>query len=87
MLAAIVGAGGAAVAVVYAVVIVVSVVAWVKILTKAGYRGWWVLIALVPVVNLVMFLVFAFSEWPVLRRQQPPPPEPAWPPPPGGWSS
>lgn len=87
MLAAIVGATGAAVAIVYVVVIVVSVVAWVKILTKAGYRGWWVLIALVPVVNLVMFLVFAFSEWPVLRRQQPPPPEPAWPPPPGGWSS
>jgi hypothetical protein len=43
-------------------------IGWVKILSKAGYSGWWVLIGLVPVANLVMLLVFAFSDWPVLQE-------------------
>jgi uncharacterized membrane protein YhaH (DUF805 family) len=51
----------------YAAIAVVGITAWVKILGKAGYSGWWVLIALVPIANVVMFLVFAFSEWPVVR--------------------
>lgn len=53
--------------VVYVAIAVVAVVAWVKIITKAGYSGWWVLIGLVPIANIVMFLVFAFSDWPALR--------------------
>jgi hypothetical protein len=47
---------------------VLTIVAWVKVITKAGYSGWWFLISLVPVVNFVMFLVFAFSKWPVQVR-------------------
>jgi uncharacterized membrane protein YhaH (DUF805 family) len=39
----------------------------VKILQKAGYSGWWSLIVLVPLVNVVMFYVFAFADWPALR--------------------
>jgi len=39
----------------------------VKILNKAGYSGWWCLILLVPLVNIVMFWVFAFAQWPNLR--------------------
>ena len=52
------------------------VAAWVKILTKAGYSGWWILIGVVPLVNVIMFLVFAFSDWPALQatRRYPPPP-------------
>ena len=80
--------------VIYAGIAVVSIVAWVKILNKAGYSGWWILIALVPLVNLVMFLVFAFSDWPihqevrrlrsmpasgsVLPGSRPPVPPPPW---------
>lgn len=65
--------GGAGVAaglliVVYLAILVLFVVGYVKIISKAGYSGWWVLIALVPLVNMVMFLVFAFSEWPVHRE-------------------
>jgi hypothetical protein len=60
------------------------VVAWVKILQKAGYSGWWVLIGLVPIVNLVMFLVFAFSRWPAVQRNRNAtsalPPHPGYPP-------
>jgi hypothetical protein len=74
---------------IYAVIAVVSVIAWVKILNKAGYSGWWVLIGLVPFVNLVMFLVFAFSDWPSQRQQgvgygQPPGGVPTWSAPPAG---
>jgi hypothetical protein len=47
---------------------VLTIVAGVKVISKAGYSGWWVLITLVPIVNFVMFLVFAFSKWPVHER-------------------
>ena len=40
---------------------------YVRIIRRAGYSGWWVLILLVPVVNIVMVWVFAFSNWPALR--------------------
>ena len=49
---------------------VVMLVAYIRIIQKAGYSGWWVLVGLVPVLNLVMFLVFAFSTWPVLRENE-----------------
>jgi len=54
--------------VVYLAIAVVSILAAVKVATKAGYSGWWVLIAVVPLVGFVMVLVFAFSDWPVLRE-------------------
>ena len=53
---------------VYAVVLLVAAAAYVTIVRKAGYSGWWALVLLVPVVNLVMIVVFAFSEWPVTRE-------------------
>jgi uncharacterized membrane protein YhaH (DUF805 family) len=56
--------------IVYLAVAVLMIVAWVKIISKAGYSGWWILIGLVPVVNLVMFLVFAFSRWPALESRE-----------------
>ncbi len=63
-------AGGllAVLVITYLAIVVLFVVAYVKILTKAGYSGWWVLIGLVPLVGIVMFLVFAFSQWPVRRE-------------------
>ena len=36
----------------------------VKILQKAGYSGWWSLITLVPIANIVFLWIFAFSKWP-----------------------
>ena len=33
------------------VIFVVSVLAWLQIITKAGYSGWWFLVSLVPVGN------------------------------------
>jgi hypothetical protein len=54
--------------IIYLFFLVIAIVAWVKIISKAGYSGWWVLIGIVPLVGAVMFLVFAFSKWPVQQR-------------------
>lgn len=54
--------------VLWAVLLIVYVWAYVRIIRRAGYSGWWILIALVPLVNVVMFLVFAFKEWPIQRE-------------------
>jgi hypothetical protein len=53
---------------IYVAILVVMIVAWVKIVSKAGYSGWWVLSAFVPFLGIVMFFVFAFSKWPVLQE-------------------
>jgi uncharacterized membrane protein YhaH (DUF805 family) len=42
----------------------------VRILRKAGYSGWWSLLTLIPIVNIVMIWVFAFSDWPALRARR-----------------
>ncbi len=36
-----------------------------RIARKAGFSGWWALMMIVPIANLVMLIVFAFVEWPV----------------------
>jgi len=53
---------------VYLAIAVLSIVAAVKIVTKAGYSGWWVLIAFIPIVGSIFVLIFAFSTWPVTRE-------------------
>jgi hypothetical protein len=45
-----------------------SLVCDAKIISKAGYSGWLVLTAFVPVVNFVLFIVFAFAKWPIQSR-------------------
>ncbi|MDD4915065.1 MAG: hypothetical protein PHW13_08540 [Methylococcales bacterium] len=35
-----------------------------RILEKAGLDGWWTLVLLVPVINIIMIWAFAFSRWP-----------------------
>ena len=41
---------------------------WVRIAGKAGYNRYLGLLLLIPLVNLVVVIIFAFSEWPVERR-------------------
>lgn len=40
----------------------------VKIITKAGYSGWYVLTGFVPILGTVMFLIFVFGKWPIQER-------------------
>lgn len=58
------------------VVAVVFLIAWYKIFKKAGYPGWYVILMIIPVVNLIIFLVFAFGQWPILKGSAPQPPAP-----------
>lgn len=59
------GAVGIAIAI---VVWLIIVIAYIRIIQKAGYSGWWILIGLIPIVNVIMFLVFAYSRWPIQRE-------------------
>lgn len=51
--------------------VVLFAVAWTKIFVKAGYSAWMGLLMLVPLVNVVVFLCLAFTEWPVHARMRP----------------
>ncbi|MGD8429878.1 MAG: hypothetical protein PVH31_05700 [Ectothiorhodospiraceae bacterium] len=50
--------------------IVVPLWLYARILGKAGYSGWWAILGLVPLVNVIMIWVFAFADWPSLRREE-----------------
>lgn len=52
-------------------IVIVAPTLWmsVRILHKAGYSGWWSLLLMVPIANIVMMWVFAFADWPALRAR------------------
>ena len=41
---------------------------WFNIFKKSGHSGWLALLLIVPLVNLITLLWFAFSEWPVQKK-------------------
>lgn len=43
----------------------------IRILHRAGYSGWWVLLGFVPLVNLICCYIFAFARWPGLEEGAP----------------
>ncbi|UQX87887.1 DUF805 domain-containing protein [Jatrophihabitans telluris] len=53
---------------IYVAVVVVLIWAYVRIIRRAGYSGWWILAGLVPLLNVIMMLLFAFKEWPIQRE-------------------
>ena len=61
-------AGGTLISlIIIAVFLLIYFIPLVKILHKAGYSGWWSVLILVPLVNIIMLYVFAFADWPALR--------------------
>jgi len=50
---------------IWAAMIALLVVGWWQILKKAGFHPALSLLFIVPVANLVMFLIVAFSTWPI----------------------
>ena len=56
------------VAVFYIAIIAIFLVAYWKIITKAGYLGWYLILAIVPCANFIGLLIFAFAEWPIERE-------------------
>ncbi len=54
--------------IVFIVVAAIYFVPVVKILNRAGYSGWWSLLGLLPIVNVIALWVFAYAKWPALDR-------------------
>ena len=52
------------------IILLVYLLPVIKILHKAGYSGWWVLLLFIPVVNIIFLWVFAYADWPSLRGSQ-----------------
>ena len=50
-----------------AAVTIFMVFLWWRVFSKAGYSGALGLLMLVPVGNLIMLCILAFSQWPVLK--------------------
>lgn len=48
--------------------VVLVIVPFWKITTKAGYSGWLSLLVAVPIVNLIFIYFLAFAKWPSLRQ-------------------
>jgi uncharacterized membrane protein YhaH (DUF805 family) len=36
-----------------------------KILIKAGFSGWFSLLSLIPIINIISLWVFSFISWPI----------------------
>ena len=53
----------------YVAFVVAYFVSLVKILHRTGYSGWWSLLSLVPVVNIVALWMFSRADWPIMRSR------------------
>ena len=53
------------------VVLLIILLFWpyAKILSRAGYSPWLVLILLVPIVNVIAIWLFAYANWPNLPNK------------------
>jgi uncharacterized membrane protein YhaH (DUF805 family) len=47
------------------VIFVLTIVVYWRIASKAGYSGAMSLLMLIPLVNFIVILIFAFGEWPI----------------------
>jgi uncharacterized membrane protein len=43
---------------------------WFRIFEKLGYGGWSGLAMFVPILNFIILIWLAFTEWPIERRQK-----------------
>ena len=41
-----------------------------KIWKRTGHSGWWGLLMMVPLVNIISLWVLAFKDWPALRGRE-----------------
>jgi hypothetical protein len=55
------------------IVVALVIFAWSRVFAKAGYSPILCLLMLIPVVNLLTFLWFAFSRWPIQKQASFPP--------------
>jgi hypothetical protein len=55
---------------IYAAFSALGIAAGASIVRKAGYSPWWVVTGLVPLLNVVMVVTFAFADWPILQENR-----------------
>jgi uncharacterized membrane protein YhaH (DUF805 family) len=41
-----------------------------QLLRRTGFSRWWILLAFVPVINVVGLWIFAYSKWPIDKRRE-----------------
>ncbi len=46
------------------IIAIPTVLIFSRVVKKAGFSGWWSVVLIVPLLNLIMVWVFAFMEWP-----------------------
>ena len=49
------------------VILALMVIPYWKIWQRTGHSGWWGLLMLIPLANLISLWVLAFKDWPALR--------------------
>ena len=47
----------------------VIIVPFWQLFSKAGYSGWFSVLMVLPLINLIALYVLAFSDWPSLRTK------------------
>lgn len=67
-IAALLGAGLLIYLIIILASIVLGIIIWWKIFSKAGYSGAMSLLMFVPVANLIVLLVLAFGRWPIYNE-------------------
>lgn len=50
--------------------VLILVIPFWRIFSKAGYSGWFGLLMLIPLVNLITLYFLAFSKWPALNEKE-----------------
>jgi uncharacterized membrane protein len=48
--------------------IVIVILPYWKIYSKAGFSGWLSITMIIPILNIVMLFYLAFANWPVLKN-------------------
>ena len=55
---------------IFLVMLPVVVIPYWKIFSKAGFSGWLSLLILLPIVNLIVLYIVAFSDWKTTSKPQ-----------------
>jgi len=56
--------------VIFVLVVLIAIVPYWKIFSKAGYSGALSLLLFVPLLNIILLFWFAFAEWPIERSRK-----------------
>jgi NADH:ubiquinone oxidoreductase subunit 6 (subunit J) len=51
------------------IILVVILLPYFRIFKRTGHNGWWALLMIVPVANIITLYIIAFSRWPALEEK------------------